>query len=95
MKMVTFEPATCMLLDLNSYVAIVLVKTDHELPDDFISQSWFASAFYLGYLFATEPAAWILQRFHTGRVMGITSFIWGIVVMFVHVSLAVIPFFSS
>ncbi|KAF5356616.1 hypothetical protein D9758_008204 [Tetrapyrgos nigripes] len=43
--------------------------------------SWFASAFYLGYLVATEPAAWVLQRFHTGRVMGLMSFFWGIVVM--------------
>ncbi|THU89913.1 MFS general substrate transporter [Dendrothele bispora CBS 962.96] len=43
--------------------------------------SWFASAFYLGYLVSTEPAAWVLQRFHTGRVMGMMGFLWGIVVM--------------
>lgn len=43
--------------------------------------SWFASAFYLGYLVAAEPANWLLQRYPTGRVMGAVCFFWGIVVM--------------
>ncbi|KAL1668979.1 major facilitator superfamily domain-containing protein [Schizophyllum commune] len=43
--------------------------------------SWFASAFYIGYLVAEEPANVLLQRYPTGRVMGIVCFLWGIVVM--------------
>ncbi|KAJ7599234.1 MFS general substrate transporter [Mycena floridula] len=43
--------------------------------------SWFASAFYLGYLVAAEPVSWLLQRYPTGRVLGILLIIWGVVVM--------------
>ncbi|KAL1745032.1 major facilitator superfamily domain-containing protein [Schizophyllum fasciatum] len=43
--------------------------------------SWFASAFYIGYLVAEEPANVLLQRYPTGKVMGIVCFLWGIVVM--------------
>ncbi|KAH8813415.1 MFS general substrate transporter [Flagelloscypha sp. PMI_526] len=43
--------------------------------------SWFASGFYIGYLIFAEPATWLLQRFHTGKVLGVVVFIWGIVVM--------------
>ncbi|KZV60865.1 MFS general substrate transporter [Peniophora sp. CONT] len=43
--------------------------------------SWFASAFYLGYLVFAEPATWLLQRYPTGKVMGSFVFLWGIVVM--------------
>ncbi|VDC05871.1 unnamed protein product [Peniophora sp. CBMAI 1063] len=43
--------------------------------------SWFASAFYIGYLVFAEPATWLLQRYPTGKVMGSFVFIWGIVVM--------------
>ena len=37
-----------------------------------------------GYLVAEEPANVLLQRYPTGRVMGIVCFLWGIVVMCVH-----------
>ncbi|KAF7311323.1 MFS general substrate transporter [Mycena kentingensis (nom. inval.)] len=43
--------------------------------------SWFASIFYIGYLIAAEPVTWMLQRYPTGRVLGIVCFFWGIVVM--------------
>ncbi|TRM69115.1 major facilitator superfamily domain-containing protein [Schizophyllum amplum] len=43
--------------------------------------SWFASAFYIGYLVAEEPANILLQRYPTGKVMGIVCFLWGIVVI--------------
>ncbi|KAK7691754.1 hypothetical protein QCA50_005155 [Cerrena zonata] len=53
-------------------------KDLHTHGDQF---SWFASAFYLGYLVSAEPSTWLLQRYPTGKVMGIVCFFWGIVVM--------------
>ncbi|WVQ81140.1 hypothetical protein IAT38_003262 [Cryptococcus sp. DSM 104549] len=41
--------------------------------------SWFASAFYLGYLVAAWPSNVLLQKYSTGKVMGAVAFIWGIV----------------
>ncbi|WWD21335.1 hypothetical protein CI109_105819 [Kwoniella shandongensis] len=41
--------------------------------------SWFASAFYLGYLVFAWPANVLLQKYPTGRVMGTVCFFWGIV----------------
>ncbi|WVW79423.1 hypothetical protein I302_101392 [Kwoniella bestiolae CBS 10118] len=41
--------------------------------------SWFASAFYLGYLVSAWPGNILLQKYNTGRVMGIICFIWGII----------------
>ncbi|KAJ7648779.1 MFS general substrate transporter [Mycena polygramma] len=43
--------------------------------------SWFASIFYIGYLVSAEPMTWLLQRYPTGRVLGVICFLWGIVVM--------------
>ncbi|KAJ7486670.1 major facilitator superfamily domain-containing protein [Mycena latifolia] len=43
--------------------------------------SWFASIFYIGYLVSAEPMTWMLQRYPTGRVLGVICFLWGIVVM--------------
>ncbi|KAF8193860.1 MFS general substrate transporter [Mycena galopus ATCC 62051] len=44
--------------------------------------AWFASIFYIGYLVSAEPMAWMLQRYPTGRVLGMICFLWGIVVSF-------------
>ncbi|KAJ6472177.1 hypothetical protein C8R47DRAFT_1077076 [Mycena vitilis] len=33
--------------------------------------SWFASIFYIGYLVSAEPMTWLLQRYPTGRVLGV------------------------
>ncbi|KAJ7181206.1 major facilitator superfamily domain-containing protein [Mycena filopes] len=43
--------------------------------------AWFASIFYIGYLVSAEPMTWMLQRYPTGRVLGIICFLWGIVVI--------------
>ncbi|KAJ7204233.1 major facilitator superfamily domain-containing protein [Mycena rebaudengoi] len=43
--------------------------------------SWFASIFYIGYLVSAEPMTWMLQRYPTGRVLGVICFLWGIVVI--------------
>jgi hypothetical protein len=36
-----------------------------------------------GYLVSAEPMTWMLQRYPTGRVLGMICFFWGIVVMYV------------
>ncbi|WRT69127.1 uncharacterized protein IL334_006111 [Kwoniella shivajii] len=41
--------------------------------------SWFASAFYLGYLVSAWPGNILLQKYNTGRVMGTICFFWGII----------------
>ncbi|KAH8833374.1 major facilitator superfamily domain-containing protein, partial [Flagelloscypha sp. PMI_526] len=41
--------------------------------------SWFARYVGIGYLIFAEPATWLLQRFHTGKVLGVAVFLWGIV----------------
>ncbi|KAK8844009.1 hypothetical protein IAR55_006802 [Kwoniella newhampshirensis] len=41
--------------------------------------SWFASAFYLGYLVFAWPGNILLQKYPTGKVMGSIVFLWGIV----------------
>ncbi|WWC98037.1 hypothetical protein V866_004926 [Kwoniella sp. B9012] len=41
--------------------------------------SWFASAFYLGYLVSAWPGNILLQKYNTGRVMGSICFVWGII----------------
>ncbi|KAF9036441.1 MFS general substrate transporter [Hymenopellis radicata] len=47
--------------------------------------SWFAGAFYFGYLVSVEPSTWLLQRlvhaYHTGKIMGSVCTIWGVVVI--------------
>ncbi|KAF8922343.1 major facilitator superfamily domain-containing protein [Mucidula mucida] len=49
--------------------------------------SWFAGAFYFGYLVSVEPSTWLLQRlvhtswYHTGKIMGTVCTVWGVVVM--------------
>ncbi|KAI9069932.1 MFS general substrate transporter [Trametes sanguinea] len=43
--------------------------------------SWFASAFYLGYLVGNYPDSWLLQHYPAGKVLAITTLIWGIIVI--------------
>ncbi|KAI0665734.1 MFS general substrate transporter [Trametes maxima] len=43
--------------------------------------SWFASIFYLGYLVGNYPDSWLLQHFPTGKVLAITTLIWGTIVI--------------
>ncbi|GJN88350.1 hypothetical protein Rhopal_001315-T1 [Rhodotorula paludigena] len=39
--------------------------------------SWTASIFYLGYLVAQEPAAYLIGRYKSNRVLGGTCVVWG------------------
>ncbi|GAA6064067.1 hypothetical protein JCM10212_001473 [Sporobolomyces blumeae] len=43
--------------------------------------SWAASIFYIGYLVAQEPAAYLLGRFKANQVLGGTCILWGISVL--------------
>ncbi|KAI0759546.1 MFS general substrate transporter [Trametes elegans] len=53
-------------------------KALHLSGDQF---SWFASIFYLGYLVGNYPDSWLLQHFPTGKVLAITTLLWGTVVL--------------
>ncbi|KAL8291896.1 hypothetical protein RQP46_002154 [Phenoliferia psychrophenolica] len=43
--------------------------------------SWLASIFYVGYLVAQPPTAWLLGKYPAGRVLGISCIIWGALVL--------------
>ncbi|EJF56374.1 MFS general substrate transporter [Dichomitus squalens LYAD-421 SS1] len=43
--------------------------------------SWFASVFYIGYLVGNYPDGWLLQHYPSGKVLAITTFIWGTIVL--------------
>ncbi|KAI0728947.1 MFS general substrate transporter [Fomitopsis betulina] len=45
------------------------------------SWPWLASSFYFGYLIGNYPMGWLLQRYHSGRVLAITTFLWGVIVI--------------
>ncbi|KZT03080.1 MFS general substrate transporter [Laetiporus sulphureus 93-53] len=42
---------------------------------------WFASAFYFGYLIGNYPQGWLLQHYHSGRVLATMTAIWGVIVI--------------
>ncbi|KAJ7097131.1 major facilitator superfamily domain-containing protein [Mycena belliarum] len=62
-----------------NYANLFHIKTDMHITT--AQFSWFASIFYIGYLVSAEPMAWMLQRYPTGRVLGLICFLWGIIVM--------------
>ncbi|KAI0707431.1 MFS general substrate transporter [Cerioporus squamosus] len=43
--------------------------------------SWFASIFYIGYLIGNYPDGWLLQHYPSGKVLAITTLIWGTIVI--------------
>ncbi|EXJ57946.1 hypothetical protein A1O7_05369 [Cladophialophora yegresii CBS 114405] len=43
--------------------------------------SWLGSIFYFGYLWAQYPAGYLLQRLRVGKVIGITTISWGIILI--------------
>ncbi|GAA5860353.1 hypothetical protein JCM3774_000389 [Rhodotorula dairenensis] len=43
--------------------------------------SWAASIFYVGYLIAQEPAAYLIGRFKANHVLGLTCVLWGVCVI--------------
>ncbi|RDX42116.1 MFS general substrate transporter [Lentinus brumalis] len=43
--------------------------------------SWFASIFYIGYVVGNYPDSWLLQHYPSGKVLAITTLIWGTIVI--------------
>ncbi|KAF8532014.1 major facilitator superfamily domain-containing protein [Gautieria morchelliformis] len=43
--------------------------------------SWVASIFYFGYLVSQYPLAWLMQRLPMGKFLGVTVFLWSVVLM--------------
>lgn len=43
--------------------------------------SWLGSIFYFGYLWAQLPGGYLLQRFRTGKVLGLITITWGIIII--------------
>lgn len=55
------------------------MKTDCDLTGD--RYSWVGSAFYFGYLLASLPAAWAMQRYPIAKVIVACQFVWGILLL--------------
>ncbi|KAH8819379.1 major facilitator superfamily domain-containing protein [Xylogone sp. PMI_703] len=55
-----------------------LQKGTHLKGQDY---SWLSSIFYFGYLFAQYPAGYLLQRFPTGKFIGLSTIVWGILIL--------------
>ncbi|KAI0707432.1 MFS general substrate transporter [Cerioporus squamosus] len=43
--------------------------------------SWVASIPYFGFLIGNYPEAWLLQHYSSGKVLAVTAFIWGMIVI--------------
>ncbi|OCF55573.1 hypothetical protein L486_07057 [Kwoniella mangroviensis CBS 10435] len=62
-----------------AYAAVFGVKKDLGLVGQ--EYSLLTSLFYIGYLVAEYPQAWLSQRYHIGRFLGVIMFIWGGILM--------------
>lgn len=43
--------------------------------------AWLGSIFYFGYMGMQYPAGWLMQRFPTAKVLSLTCFAWGVVLV--------------
>lgn len=59
--------------------AVFGIREDTELIGE--QFNWLSTIFYLTYLVCEAPGNWLLQRFHTGRFLGVVMVLWGIVVL--------------
>ncbi|OBU00655.1 hypothetical protein VE01_01284 [Pseudogymnoascus verrucosus] len=64
---------------LLGYAAAYDLRKDTHLHGS--QYSWVASVFYFGYLVAEYPLASLLHKFTAAQFLGVTVFIWGIVVL--------------
>lgn len=73
--------ATLEFLDKNalSYAAIFGLKPDTHTSA--AQYSWLSSIFYFGYLAALPVTAYILPRVNVGRMVGVWTILWGVVVI--------------
>ncbi|KAJ5894472.1 hypothetical protein N7495_006163 [Penicillium taxi] len=68
-------------LDKNSinFASVYGLKEDtHLVGQDY---SWLSSIFYFGYMFAQIPAGFLIQKLPVGKVLGVTTIVWGGVLM--------------
>ncbi|KAI9736175.1 MAG: hypothetical protein M1834_001060 [Cirrosporium novae-zelandiae] len=61
-----------------SYAAVWGMQEDLSLVGQ--QYSWATSIFYIGYLVAEAPSAYLLTKFPTGRYAGVNLFLWGCMV---------------
>ncbi|OKL63738.1 hypothetical protein UA08_00224 [Talaromyces atroroseus] len=59
--------------------ALYGLKTDNDLTGN--RYSWVGSSFYFGYLIASIPAAWAMQRFPIAKVIVSCQLVWGILLL--------------
>lgn len=59
----------------------VVNKSTHPPTTVTTRLSWATSIFYFGMLAGLFPMTFILQRFHTGRVLGVLVVLWGMIAM--------------
>ncbi|QPG75851.1 hypothetical protein FOA43_003234 [Brettanomyces nanus] len=64
------------------WAVLLNFKEDLNLVGD--DYSWVSAIFYFGYLGAQYPASYLLQRFPVGKVISISTLLWG-VIMFGHI----------
>ncbi|KFX87987.1 hypothetical protein V490_07909 [Pseudogymnoascus sp. VKM F-3557] len=64
---------------LLGYAAAYDLRKDTNLQGS--QYSWVASVFYFGYLVAEYPLASLLHKFTAAQFLGVTVFLWGIVVL--------------
>jgi MFS transporter, ACS family, allantoate permease len=55
------------------------LETDNHLTGN--RYSWIGSSFYFGYLIASIPAAWAMQRFPIAKVIVSCQLVWGILLL--------------
>ncbi|KAK8845623.1 hypothetical protein IAR55_006339 [Kwoniella newhampshirensis] len=60
-----------------SYAAVFDLRKDLGLKGQ--QYSMLTSLFYIGYLVAEYPQAWLSQRVHIGRFLGVIMAIWGVI----------------
>ncbi|KAM0752589.1 MFS general substrate transporter [Meredithblackwellia eburnea MCA 4105] len=54
------------------------IRTDTHLVGN--QYAWLTTIFYIAYLVGEFPLNWVMQKFHVGRTLAISMFIWGVIV---------------
>lgn len=62
-----------------NYANLFGIRSDLQLTGS--QFNWLASLFYLGYLVGQIPVPFLLTRYPTGRVLGVCTIFWGIMVL--------------
>lgn len=62
-----------------NYANLFGIRTDIHLTGS--QFNWLASLFYLGYLVGQPTVPFLLSRYSTGKVLGVCTIFWGIMVL--------------